>query len=110
MSTTAPTLLEKLETEGHDAFNQIEHGVVWLAGMLVKSQQAFDDLENSSPLVKMAIEAGEASLTARGIPVQQIANAGELIIQGVEAFANSLSSPPPVPVAAVAAAATAATP
>lgn len=100
------SIITKLEQEGHDAFDQVEHAVAWLAGKLITARASLRDLSATHPLVADAIAAGEASLRARGIPVDTIEDIGNKVLDGVQAFADGLSSPPPAPAATVGGAAT----
>lgn len=93
--TAQPTIIEKLETFGHEALDAIEHGAVWLVGMCATAETSLHNLIGSSSLVQAAIAAGEASATAHGIPVLAIENAGEAILAAAKSFAAGLAQPAP---------------
>lgn len=101
-ATQAPklTIIEKLEQYGHDALDQLEHGAAWLVGTVATADVSLHKLEADHPLVAEAIAAGEASLTARGIPVAEIENAGAVLLDLAKQLAAGLASPPPAPATA----------
>jgi hypothetical protein len=101
MSTTTaaatPSIIEKLETAGHEALDAVEHAAVWLVGKIAVSSESLHDLEAASPWVTQAWAAGVASAEAHGIPVTAIENVGAAILTLAKTFAAGLSQPAPVP-------------
>lgn len=95
-TTTSPTIIEKLETLGHEALDAVEHAAVWLVGKIATASQSLHDLEASDPLVGEAIQAGIASATAHGVPVAAIENAGDAVVAAAKTFAAGLAQPPAV--------------
>jgi len=95
MSSTTPTLFDKIENVGHEMLTAAEHGAAWLVGKVAVVATSLHDLEASSPLVKAAVDAGIVSATAHGIPVGAIESIGSEILELAKQLAGSLSAPAP---------------
>ena len=99
------TIIETLETEGHEAMTAAEHAAAWLVGKIAVAEQSLASLEADSPLVAEAIAAGEASAVAHGVPLPAIKTLGGEVLTLANELATGLSSLPPVAPAAPAPAA-----
>jgi hypothetical protein len=89
------TIFDKIETEGHAALTDLEHGAVWLVGAVAKAETSLSALEASSPLISSALAAGRASALAHGVPIAAIEDAGAVLLSLAGRFAASLTAPPP---------------
>ncbi len=96
-ATDAPrlTIIEKLEQFGHETLTDLEHAACRLVGDITMASTALDELEATSPLVRVAIDAGIASANAHGVPLTLLANAGEAVLALAKELAASLSQPAP---------------
>jgi N-acetylmuramoyl-L-alanine amidase len=101
------TIIEKLETYGHEALTAAEHGAAWLVGECAKGETALTNLASTSPWITSAVAAGVAAATAHGIPVTAIEGLGSQILTLAMDLADGLAAPapgvpatPPPPVAA----------
>ena len=90
---TPPTIIEKLESVGHECLTALEHGAAWLVGTVATADTGLHALEATSPLVAAAIAAGEASAVAHGVPVTMIENAGDVLLSLAKQLAAGLAQP-----------------
>jgi hypothetical protein len=95
------TIIETLEMFGHAQLTNVQHAAAWLVGKVAWGEASLQTLEKTSPLVALAMAAGEASATAHGVPIVAIEGlAGEVLAMAKE-LAAGLAGPPPVTAAYV---------
>ena len=98
------SILAKLEDVGRAGLTWVEHAALNLVGAVATAEQTVNSLEASSPLVKVAIDAGIAAAQSHGVPVGAIENAEEQVIAAASGVAAALrqTAASPAPAATVA--------
>ena len=89
------TIMQNIETFGHDALTGVERAATWLVGKVAAAETSLHTLEANDPLVAEAIAAGDAWAAAHGVPTTAIETAGEDVLALAKQFASGLSAAPP---------------
>jgi hypothetical protein len=90
-----PTLLEELETAGHEALSAAKHLALKLVGLCATANVTLHTLEQTYPGVQTLIEEAVAGAALRGMPVEPIETLFQAGLALAKQFAGSLVAPPP---------------
>lgn len=74
-STANLTIVEKLEQFGHEALAAVDHAAMRLVAFCATTEANLLTMEETYPFVKQALDWGNATASAYGLPMVPIENA-----------------------------------
>jgi hypothetical protein len=90
-----PTIIQKLETVGHESLDAVEHAAAWLVGKVAMCGESLQTLEKSSPLFAEAWTAGVTAAEAHGVPVVEVEDVFVAVMTAAKTLAAGLSQTAP---------------